>query len=137
MNTAAPEVSVLRLNLLRCLYLLVVVGLGIILWPNILFHAKPWTLSGGVVNCMLGAFSLLCLFGLRYPLQMLPMLLWELTWKTLWLSIHVLPLYRAGQLDAATEASAWECLVVVIFIFVLPWRYMARHYFGKASEAWR
>ena len=49
------EVSVLRLYLLRALYLLVVVGLGIVVWPGIIHHTE-WELMEGVVQCMLAAF---------------------------------------------------------------------------------
>lgn len=41
------EVSSFRLYLLRAMYLLVVVGLGIVLWPDIIHHSKPWGLMGG------------------------------------------------------------------------------------------
>jgi hypothetical protein len=34
-----------------------------------------------VVQGMLAAFSALSLLGLRYPLQMLPLLLWEMLWR--------------------------------------------------------
>src|SRR5690349_9526773 len=95
-------VSVLRLNLLRALYLLVVVGLGLTVWPQVFDPQRHWSLMGGVVQCMLAAFSALSILGLRYPLQMLPLLLWEVTWKVIWLSLVAYPLWSSGQMDAAT-----------------------------------
>lgn len=131
------QVSLFRLYLLRSLYLLVVVGLGIVIWPGIIHHDKPWQLMQGVVVCMLAAFSALSLLGLRYPLQMLPLLLWELTWKTIWLLVVALPLWLAGHMDQPTWDTASECLVAVIIPFVIPWRYVFAHYLKKPGERWR
>lgn len=66
------EVSPFRLYVLRAMYLFIVVGLGVYLWPGVLDPSKRWELMQGQASCMLAAFSLLCVLGLRYPLQMLP-----------------------------------------------------------------
>jgi hypothetical protein len=131
------EISLFRLYLLRALYLLIVVGLGLVVWPGVIHHEKPWELMEGVVACMLAAFSALSLLGLRYPLQMLPLLLWELVWKSIWLIVVALPLWSAGQMDEATWATASACLLVVIIPFVIPWRYVFAHYAKKRGDRWR
>jgi hypothetical protein len=137
-NTAKMnEVSLLRLYLLRALYLLIVVGLGIVQWPEILRQEKSWELMEGVVACMLAAFSALSVLGLRYPLQMLPLLLWELVWKSIWLIVVALPLWSAGQMDESTWATASACLMVVIVPFVIPWRFVFAHYVKKRGDRWR
>ncbi|MDQ0063291.1 hypothetical protein [Paenibacillus harenae] len=135
------EVSLSRLYLLRALYLLVVVGLGIVQWPEVIAKAvdpeKSWELMDGVVACMLTSFSLLSVLGFRYPLQMLPLLLWELLWKLIWLIVVALPLWTAGQMDESTWETASSCLLVVIFPFIIPWRYVFANYVKKRSERWR
>lgn len=131
------DVSIFRLNLLRAMYLLVVVGLSLVVWPGVLFKSQTWGLNQGLINCMLASFSLLCAFGLRYPLQLLPVLLWELVWKSLWLGLVGIPQFLAGTMDEATTATAIEILVVVLIPFVIPWGYVAAHYFGKTAEPWR
>ncbi len=131
------DVSLLRLYLLRALYLLVVVGLGATVWPSFLFHPKPWEAMRGVIACMLVAFSLLSLLGLRYPLQMLPVLLWELLWKAAWLLVIVLPMWSAGRIDAVTAAMVPSMLMVVIIPFILPWRYMYARYLKLPGDRWR
>ncbi|HEY0065409.1 MAG TPA: hypothetical protein VGC21_25050 [Telluria sp.] len=137
METKAVPVSLLHLYLLRAMYLLIVVGLGVVLWPGIISHAKPWTLSGGVANCMLAAFSLLSLLGLRYPLQMLPILMWELVWKAMWLGIVAYPAWATGTIDEPTMGTAIECMVVVLIPIIMPWRYVIDHYFRKPGARWR
>lgn len=135
------EVSLFRLYLLRALYLLIVVGLGIVRWPEVINQfiqqENSWELMDGVVACMLTAFSVLSILGLRYPLQMLPLLLWELVWKSIWLIVVALPLWSAGQMDESTWATAYACLMVVIVPFVIPWRFVFTHYVKKHGDRWR
>jgi hypothetical protein len=76
MTTIAPW----RLNLLRLAYLLLAAGLGAVIWPMIFDLAKSWPLMSGVVKAMLAAIAALAILGLRYPLKMLPLLFFELTW---------------------------------------------------------
>jgi hypothetical protein len=52
------EVSLPRLYVLRAMYLFIVAGLGIYLWPGILDPNKRWELMQGHASCMLAAFSL-------------------------------------------------------------------------------
>jgi len=131
------QVSVLRLYALRAGYLLLVVGLGLVIWPGIIHHEKPWTLMQGVVHCMLAAMSALAILGLRYPLQMLPLLFFEVAWKLLWLIVVALPLWSAHQMDADTLETANDCLLVVVFLIVIPWPYVFANYVMKPGDRWR
>jgi hypothetical protein len=131
------EVSSLRLYGLRAVYLMIGVCMGALVWPGVLHHDKPWELMHGVVNCMLAALSLLALLGVRYPLQMLPLLMWELAWKTIWLLVVALPLWRANALDAGTAELAVQCLVVIVVPIALPWRYVFDRYVRQRGDRWR
>lgn len=131
------EVSLSRLYLLRAMYLLVVVGLGVFAVPSILRHAGQRELAQGIVDAMLLAFWLLAMLGLRYPLQMLPVLLWELVWKVLWLGMVAWPAWRAGTMDADTAENAFNCSFVVLVPLVLPWGYLVRHYLRAPGDPWR
>jgi hypothetical protein len=131
------EVSAFRLNALRAGYLLLVVGLGSQIWPAMIHHAKPWDLMHGVASSMLAAMSALAVLGLRYPLRMLPLLFFELLWKAIWLIAIALPLWSAGQMDAATAETVRECLVVIVFPIVIPWRYVLENYLKKPGDRWR
>jgi hypothetical protein len=131
------QVSLLRLYALRATYLLIVVGLGIEIWPGIIHHAKPWELMQGVVNCVLAAVSALAVLGLRYPLLMLPLLLFELVWKSIWLVVVAVPLWSVHQMDADTWETATACLMGVIFPIVIPWRYVFANYLMKPGDRWR
>jgi hypothetical protein len=140
-NEVINEVSLFRLYLLRALYLFIVVGLAIVRWPEVIqqfiYQEKSWELMDGVVACMLTAFSALSVLGLRYPLQMLPLLLWELLWKSIWLIIVALPLWSAGQMDESTWETVFACLFVLIIPFIIPWRFVFAHYVKKRGDRWR
>ncbi|PTQ12202.1 hypothetical protein CLG96_06520 [Sphingomonas oleivorans] len=128
------EIAAYRLNLLRAGYLLLIIGLGLTVWPSILDPAKSWELTRGVVVAMLGALSLLALIGLRHPLRMLPLLFWEVTWKTIWLLRMALPLWAGHRLDAATTENAVECLMVILIVAVIPWDFVLQVYVKGSGD---
>jgi hypothetical protein len=136
-TTTAPTVSLPRLYLLRFGYLLVAVGIAVTKWPLLINHEVPWPLYEGVETCMLVALSLLSFLGLRYPLQMLPILLFELAWKFIWVAVVVLPLWITNQMDPATLEIFYSCLVVLIVLAVIPWRYVVAQYVKKQGDRWR
>lgn len=130
-------VSLFRLYLMRALYLLIAAGLAFHIWPQLLQHAKPLTLWHGVGVSLLTAMSLLAVLGLRYPLKMLPLLLFELVWKAIWLIAVALPLWSAGHLDPDTAATVPECLMGIIVPIVIPWRYVFANYVKAPGDRWR
>ncbi|USX29419.1 hypothetical protein NHH73_14480 [Oxalobacteraceae bacterium OTU3CINTB1] len=129
-------VSLTRLYMLRIVYLIIAVGLGLVIWPGVIHHAQPWGVAQGFVNCMLAAFGLLCALGIRYPLQMLPVLLWELTWKTIWLLVVALPAWRAGPLDQSMLENLFAVGLVVIIPIAMPWGYVAARYWKQPGDRW-
>jgi hypothetical protein len=132
------EVSALRLYLLRAMYLLIAIGLGSTIWPLIVGHTKPFAHMQGVAIALLGALSVLAWLGVRYPLQMLPLLLFELSWKAIWLIAIALPLWWTNQLEGANSQTAFDCLVGVVLVpLVLPWRYVLENYGLKRGDRWR
>ena len=136
-NTATQDsVPLWRLYVMRAGYLIFGGGLAVVKWP-MLFQRDQWTLTQGVIDCMLIALSVLALLGLRYPLQMLPVLLFESAWKLTWLSVVSLPMWLTGQLTASYWAMTSDLLWVVIILAVIPWRYVAARYVAQRGERWR
>ena len=134
---AAPiesEVSLARLYVMRALYLLLVVGGGIQFLPQLIGHEPT---ARGVIPSVLGAMWVLACFGLRYPLQMIPVLLFELLWKTIWLVDYGLPQWRAG-VNTTQFREDFKAIAIfpVIVILVIPWGYVFRHYLKKPGARW-
>jgi hypothetical protein len=130
------DVSLFRLYALRAGYLLIVVGLAATVWPLIVHHSPRWPLMNGVVASLLAAVSVLAAVGIRYPLQMLPVLLFEIIWKSIWLIAVALPLWSANQIDARTWATVSDCLVGAIGIPLIPWRYVVSQYVRQPGDRW-
>lgn len=132
------ELPLWRLYLLRLAYLLLAVGLGLMIWPLILDGPTGVEHMRGVVRALLGAIGLLALLGLRYPVQMLPLLIFELTWKIIWLGAFGLPLRSAGTLDAAHAATLSECVFgVILCVVAIPWGYVLDRYVRAPGDRWR
>jgi hypothetical protein len=138
-ETAAPpaegEVSLLRLYVLRAAYALLIVGLGGLIVPQIVSH--PVT-DRGVIAALLGGIWLLAFVGLRYPLQMLPLLLFEFAWKLIWVLAYGLPAWSAGALTPVTSEDLTNTLVGVILMpLVIPWPWVWRRYVKQPGTRWR
>jgi hypothetical protein len=74
--------------------------------------------------------------GIRYPLQMLPVLLFEIVWKSIWLIAVALPLWSANQIDARAWETVSDCLFGAILIPLIPWRYVVSQYVTKPGDRW-
>ena len=129
------DVSFIRLCVLRAAYLLLVVGLGATMVPGILSHELT---SRGVIPSLLGALWLLAFLGLRYPLQMLPLLLFEFAWKLIWMLAYGLPQYSSGRLPATFGEDFFNIgLGVILMPLVIPWGHVWRRYVRQPGTRWR
>jgi len=135
-SRAGDAVSLWRLYVLRACYAILAVGEGSIQLPLFLHHAH-WTLNSGVAHSFLLALALLSIVGIRYPLRMLPLLVYELLWKAIWLCGIALPLWIVNQIDADTRQSFFEIAPVIILIPLLPWSYIFSNYLKKSGDRWR
>jgi hypothetical protein len=132
-----PEVSTFRLYLLRALYLLIFAGLAFQIWPLMLRIPEDLQLMRGVVWCVLTAVSLLAALGIRYPLQMLPLLFFEFVWKTIWVLAIGLPSWSEGRLSPGERDTLNACLMGVVLVpLVLPWRYVLSNYVKRPGDRW-
>jgi hypothetical protein len=132
---ADSEVSLLRLYILRATYLLLVVGVGAMVLPPLISHEPT---ARGVIPSLLGGVWVLAFFGLRYPLQMLPLLMFELAWKTIWLLAFGLPQWSSGAVPPTFAEDFMAITVGVILMpIVIPWGYVWRRYFKQPGDGWR
>jgi hypothetical protein len=129
------SVSTLRLTLLRASYLLLVVGIVTKFWPTLVGDVALMPRMEGVVTALLSALGLLWIIGIFSPLRMLPLLLFEITWKVIWVLAVALPNWRGGTLDEGLAETLFAVSFAIPLVFIVPWRYVARTYFATAESA--
>jgi len=125
-ESASGEVPLWRLYLLRATYLLLVVGLGATVVPELVDHEPT---ARGVIPGMLSGLWLLAFLGLKYPLQMLPLLMFEFAWKSVWMLKYGLPQYFSGEMPP-TWAGDFQAIAagVILMPIVIPWGHVYRRY---------
>ena len=111
-STTTPEVSLFRLYTLR-------------------------VASKGAQLALLAGLGATAALGLRYPVKMLPILLFEMVWKAIYLIAFALPLWSAHQINQATAEDIKSVLMVVILVPLIPWRYVFLHYVLKPGDRWK
>jgi hypothetical protein len=137
LGDGVTELPLWRLNVMRVGYAFMGVGLVLVKWPLVIGYDRSTPLFEGIVAVLLTAMSLLAFLGLRYPVRLLPILLFECLWKLIWLSVVALPAVVAGDVDEATRDVIVNCSLVVIILAVVPWRYVWQQYVTAKGDRWR
>ena len=132
------DVPVYRLYILRAYYALIAFGTMMVFWPSLLSHSDRWGIENGAQYSLLAALTPLCLVGLRYPLKMLPILLYEFIWKCLWFAFVAGPLWMHGQMTEGVWSDVFACgIAVVLTPLVVPWPYLWKTYVAAPMDRWR
>ena len=131
------ELTTRRLNVLRFGYAFMGIGLVVVKWPVVVQDARSLPVMEGVVACLLTAMSLLAFLGLRYPVRMLPILLFEVIWKVIWIGAVAIPRLVSNDLNAEASDVLFSCSFIVVIVAVIPWRYVWRRYVRSPGDAWR
>ncbi len=119
---------------LRAFYLLMLVFVAPVAWQALLTHSGPWDPVRAVATVVWATYPSLALFGLVHPLRWLPLMLFAIGYKSLWLIFIAFPLWRAGTLwgTPAGEIAA-SFFALPLLIAVVPWGYAWRTYFAPSQ----
>jgi hypothetical protein len=132
-----PSVATWRINSMRLIFLLMALVMGSMVWKQLLFESADWDLMRGLAKSMLAALALISLFDVRYPLQMLPLMLYEIAWKTVWLTLIAGRAWLESKWTPDIEGLFNDCIGIVIAYFIVPWRYVWARYFVQPMEPLR
>ena len=128
----------INIYLLRLIYFLMLVFVGSDSWRAIITHQGPWDHVRAVAFCVWAAYSTLSVLGLIHPLKMLPIMIFMIFYKSLWLIVVAYPLWRANALAGSpAEEMAHVFLWVPLPIISVPWKYFFKNYVwnpGKRNE---
>lgn len=126
----------IQVYLLRLLYALMFIGVGIQTWAALVNHQGPWDHVRAIAFCVWAAYPTLGLLGLRQPLRMLPLVVFMVFYKTLWLAFVAYPLWQAGQLAGPTAEMARVFIGVLAIYPIIPWGYVYRQFVqGRRAPA--
>jgi len=129
----AHEVSLVRLYALRAVALFFAVD-GLFSKLPGLIHPDP--ASRGIIASLLAALWLSAFLVLRQPLRMMPIFLFELVWKTLWLIDYGAPQWLAGTGSPRLGRDLFEIGFFPLPIaLIIPWGYVWRHYVRRPADA--
>ena len=131
----SAKLSRVRLYLMRSAYLFNAVVIGFGAWSELtnqrrlIIGGKPWDLIYGIAFSLYAAYALLMLLGVRFPVRMLPLLLLQIIYKTIWLIAVGYLLWSAGRLNpTAIESIKFFASIVVLDLIVIPWPYVFEKY---------
>lgn len=129
-NYATYEgVRPINIYFLRVLYFLMFVGVGLPNWSTIINHEGPWDHTKAVAFCVWAAYPTLSILGLIRPLQWLPLVIFMIFYKWLWVIVVAYPLWRAGTLAGSpAEAMAHIFFWVPVVGLFVPWKYFFMNY---------
>jgi hypothetical protein len=137
-TTADDTLATHRLNIMRAGYLLMAVGLVATKWPLLITgDAASLPVFEGVVAALLGAMALFALAGLRYPIRMLPLLMFESAWKLTWLAAVAIPNLISGDTSDEMRSVLSSVSFVVVILAVTPWDYAWKRYVTAPGDPWR
>lgn len=98
-------------------------------WKTLLTHEGPWDHVRAVAWCVWAAYPTLSFLGIFKPLKLLPIMLFMIFYKAIWLGVVAYPLWSVGQLAGSpVEEMANTFAGIVLPILVVPWGYVARTY---------
>ena len=114
----------INIYLLRILFNLMFLFVTYDSWTHIFNHTGPWDNVNAAAWCMWGSYSVISFIGILRPLKMLPIVLFEIVYKTVWLAVVAYPLWVKNELiGSPAEGMTRVFLWVVLPILAMPWRY--------------
>ncbi len=122
------DVSTFRLTLVRGAFLLAAIAGCVFVLPGVI---RPDPAARGMFESMIAGLWVCAFLGLRYPLRMLPVLLFAFACTTLWLIDYGLPRGRLGSDFLAIGSAA------IVIALAMPWGHVWRRYVREPSERWR
>jgi hypothetical protein len=119
----------INIYVLRVFFILMFAVMGFTTWSNIITHQGDWKPMTGVASCMWAAYAVLSLFGIYNTLKMLPIMLFMIFYKSLWLIVVAYPLWKIDKLvGSPSEEMATIFIWVIVPALFFPWKYFFNHY---------
>ncbi len=125
----------IQIYVMRALYGLMFFVLGYEVLSHIIAHPTPWSEEEAMAWSVWGAFALIALLGMLKPIEMIPILLLEIIYKSIWLTLAALPQIQAGTfVGSGLEETTFAFALIIVPILAMPWGYVYRTYIKFLPE---
>lgn len=119
----------IKVYVLKLFFLLMFLFVAKDAWAELITHKGEWNPEVAIAWCAIAAYTTLSGLGIFHTLKMLPIMLFMLLYKGLWLLFVAYPIWQNGNLEGS-EAEGWAQIFMLIIIPIIftPWRYVFRTY---------
>lgn len=118
-----------NIYLLRLFYFLMAFFVATDSWKALLTNEGPWDRFRAMAFCVWAAYTTLGALGLIHPLKMLPIMVFMIFYKSLWLIVVAYPLWQTGELAASPAAEMTKAFMgVPLAMIAVPWIYFFKNY---------
>lgn len=119
----------INIYLLRLFYFLMAAFVATDAWMTLITDEGPWDRFRALAFCVWAAYPTLAVLGLIHPLKMLPIMLFTIFYKALWLIVVAYPLWRTNALwGSPAEPMTRAFLPLPLLIIAVPWKYVFQNY---------
>ena len=119
---------------MRFIYILMATFLALDVWTHIITYDQSWDPSDAMDWSVWAAFTVFAFVGIFRTVQMIPILLLEIVYKSIWLILVAYPLYQAENLSSeSTDGMIFPFALVLLPIIAVPWGYVLKTYIIKKS----
>ena len=133
----APYVPLWKTWGLRIIFSAMVFVLGFKQLNYILEGASEWSNWRGLGHSMLFTLAVLAIGGVFRPLAFLPLMIYEIAWKAVWLLVVALPPFLAGEPIPSIVSVKGSLIGICLIMIVIPWKYVWWRYVSQPLEPWR
>jgi hypothetical protein len=114
---------------MRFIYILMATFLATDVWTHIITYDQSWNPSDAMNWSVWAAFTVFAIVGILQTVKMIPILLLEIVYKSIWLILVALPLLQAENLsNESTDGMIFPFAFVILPIIAVPWGYVLKTY---------
>ena len=127
--TKFEGVRPINIYVLRVYFALMFFLMGHTAWTKVLTHSGEWEPINAVTWCVWAGYATISFIGIYNTLKMLPIAVFMVFYKTLWLIVVAYPLWISNKLkgsapDELANIFVWALLAIPF----IPWKYFFKNY---------
>lgn len=114
---------------LRVFFVLMFARVGYLSWLHIFSHKDSWEPYNSVTWCVWAAYATLSFIGIYNTLKMLPIMLFMIFYKMLWLIVVAYPLWNSNTLIGSPHQElTFNFIWVIVPALFFPWKYFYNNF---------